>query len=76
MQALVFTSLGVSVNGNRNWLSFGGPFQIQPSELAKLALVLWCVWHARRTFTVDPEERYQQPMSIPTGAAGSMQLRR
>jgi len=41
-----------------------------------LALVLWCVWHARRTFTVDPEERYQQPMSIPTADAGSMQLRR
>ncbi len=34
--------LGVSVNGNRNWLSFGGPLQIQPSEVAKLALVLWC----------------------------------
>jgi cell division protein FtsW len=33
---------GVSVNGNRNWLTFGGPLQIQPSELAKLALVLWC----------------------------------
>lgn len=35
-------SIGVAVNGNRNWLSFGGPFQVQPSELAKLALVLWC----------------------------------
>lgn len=34
--------LGVSVNGNRNWLSLGGPFLIQPSELAKLAMVLWC----------------------------------
>jgi cell division protein FtsW len=33
--------LGVEVNGNRNWLSLGG-FQIQPSEFAKLALVLWC----------------------------------
>jgi cell division protein FtsW len=33
---------GISVNGNQNWLSFGGPIQIQPSELAKLALVLWC----------------------------------
>ncbi len=32
---------GVLVNGNRNWISFGGPFQLQPSELAKLALVLW-----------------------------------
>jgi cell division protein FtsW len=33
--------LGVEVNGNQNWLSLGG-FQIQPSEFAKLALVLWC----------------------------------
>jgi cell division protein FtsW len=32
---------GVTINGNRNWITFGGPFQFQPSELAKLALVLW-----------------------------------
>lgn len=32
--------LGVEVNGNRNWLSFG-PIQVQPSEIAKLALVVW-----------------------------------
>lgn len=34
--------LGKNVNGNTNWLSFGGPLQIQPSEFAKLALVIWC----------------------------------
>jgi cell division protein FtsW len=33
--------VGVQVNGNKNWLSVGG-LQIQPSEFAKLALVLWC----------------------------------
>ncbi|MGH8826870.1 MAG: putative lipid II flippase FtsW [Jiangellaceae bacterium] len=33
--------LGVTRGGNRNWLDFGGPFLIQPSEPAKLALVLW-----------------------------------
>ena len=33
--------LGIEVNGNRNWLSFGGPLQVQPSEVAKLALVVW-----------------------------------
>jgi cell division protein FtsW len=32
---------GTEVNGNRNWLDFGGPFRIQPSELAKLSLVIW-----------------------------------
>ncbi len=33
--------VGMRVHGNQNWLSVGGPFQIQPSEFAKLALVLW-----------------------------------
>jgi cell division protein FtsW len=32
---------GTSVHGNRNWLDFGGPIRLQPSEFAKLGLVLW-----------------------------------
>lgn len=32
--------MGVSVNDNKNWIAVGG-VQIQPSEAAKLALVLW-----------------------------------
>jgi cell division protein FtsW len=41
LQALVFVpGLGVSVNGNRNWIQIGGQ-QIQPSEFAKVALVLF-----------------------------------
>jgi cell division protein FtsW len=32
--------VGMRVHGNQNWLSLG-PFQLQPSEFAKLALVLW-----------------------------------
>ncbi len=40
MQALVLVpGLGVSVNGNRNWLAVG-PIQFQPSEFAKVALIL------------------------------------
>ncbi|AWW40034.1 cell division protein FtsW [Streptomyces sp. AS58] len=33
--------IGVAVNGNQNWISLGGSFQVQPSEFGKLALVLW-----------------------------------
>ncbi|MEU3255875.1 putative lipid II flippase FtsW [Streptomyces sp. NPDC006997] len=33
--------IGHAVNGNQNWISVGGPFQLQPSEFGKLALVLW-----------------------------------
>ena len=37
---LLTAFLGVSRNGNTNWLALG-PIVIQPSEIAKLALVLW-----------------------------------
>ena len=32
--------VGVRINGNQNWLAVG-PIQIQPAEVAKLAIVLW-----------------------------------
>ena len=39
---LTFTPLGVTVNGNRNWVQFGSSWtRLQPSEFAKLAVVLW-----------------------------------
>ncbi|HXR67451.1 MAG TPA: putative lipid II flippase FtsW [Dermatophilaceae bacterium] len=41
LQALVFVpGLGVEVNGNRNWIRILGQ-QVQPSEFAKVALVLF-----------------------------------
>ena len=42
--ALVLLALvarfGVLINGNKNWLALG-PVNIQPAEIAKLAIVLW-----------------------------------
>src|SRR3954463_7777037 len=37
---LLTAFFGVRINGNQNWLALG-PVQIQPSEIAKLAMVLW-----------------------------------
>lgn len=40
LQLLVFTPLGIEVYGNRNWIQIGS-FGGQPSEMLKLALVVW-----------------------------------
>ncbi len=36
----VLTPLGSVINGSRSWIEVGGGFQIQPSEFAKVALVV------------------------------------
>ena len=41
LQILTFTSLGWAKNGNKNWVEIGALGRIQPSEFAKLAIVLW-----------------------------------
>ncbi|CAG7845731.1 putative peptidoglycan glycosyltransferase FtsW [Pseudoclavibacter triregionum] len=41
VQMLVFTPLGYSVGENRAWISLGG-FTLQPAELTKVALIVWC----------------------------------
>ncbi len=33
--------IGVEVAGQRNWIDIIGPFRLQPSEFAKIALVVW-----------------------------------
>jgi len=33
--------IGVEVAGQKNWIEIFGPFRLQPSEFAKLALVIW-----------------------------------
>jgi cell division protein FtsW len=44
LQLLVFLpGLGVYYQGNTNWIRIG-PFEAQPSELVKLALILWVAW--------------------------------
>jgi len=66
--ALVFTPLGMTVNGNRNWLGFGG-FTVQPSEFAKLALIVWAAAVLSRKQALLHESKHAiVPLLLPTGA--------
>ena len=58
-----FTPLGVSVQGNRNWLPLFAGFQIQPSEFAKLAIVLWAAdLYARKEKLLHDPRHLMLPM--------------
>jgi cell division protein FtsW len=59
--------LGVEVNGNTNWLAVG-PVRIQPSELAKLAVILWCSdLYARKEKLIGDWRHALIPMVPVTG---------
>lgn len=60
--------VGIEVNGNQNWLSFGGPVTIQPSEIAKLAIILWAAdLYARKEKLLDDWKHLLIPMVPATG---------
>ena len=47
---------GIEVNGNKNWIGIGQTLRFQPSEVAKLSLVLWSahVYAGRVKLLNDP----------------------
>jgi cell division protein FtsW len=54
--------LGMDVNGNRNWIGVG-PLTLQPSELAKLAVVLWSAdVYARKEKLLDDWRHLMVPV--------------
>src|ERR1700733_8664292 len=61
--------VGVSVNGARRWIG-PGPFQFQPSELMKLALVLYAATLlAKRPQRVHDLRELVNPLLVVVGAA-------
>jgi cell division protein FtsW len=60
--------LGVEVNGSQNWLRIG-PFQVQPSELTKLALIVWGAdLLARKEKVLDQPKHLLVPLLPVCGA--------
>ncbi len=54
--------VGERINGARRWIGFG-PAAFQPSELAKLALVVWCAGYLARR----PPPRSLRELARPIG---------
>jgi cell division protein FtsW len=61
--------IGISVNGNTNWLSIAG-FTLQPSEFLKLALIMYMGWFiSNREFEMDNPQRVIYPLLAVGGGA-------
>lgn len=70
---LTFTPLGLDVRGNRNWLPLFAGINLQPSELAKLAMVLWIAdLYVRRDKYLGTPRYIITPMVPVTGVVAAL----
>jgi cell division protein FtsW len=64
---VIATNLGIEHNGNRNWILLGS-FSFQPSELVKVALVVWLgVVLSKRLAVLDDWRQLVRPIGIVAG---------
>jgi cell division protein FtsW len=70
LQLLVFVpGIGYAFQGNQNWIRIGS-FTAQPSELVKLALILWVSWIlARKRTLLDDWKHVFLPIGPVAGIA-------
>lgn len=69
LQALVFTALGITSGGNRNWVSIAG-LSGQPSEILKLALIVWmAAILSDRLDSLDRVKTLATPLGVGVGVA-------
>jgi cell division protein FtsW len=61
--------IGITVNGNTNWISIAG-FTLQPAEFLKVALIMYMAWFvSNRENELDDPRRVLLPVLIVGGAA-------
>ena len=60
--------IGITVNGNTNWISIAG-FTLQPAEFLKVALIMYMAWFvSNREQELDDPKRVLLPVLIVGGA--------
>ena len=70
LQLLVFSPLGYAYGGNQNWIAIG-PVNAQPSELAKLALIVWIAFVFTR---IDAHATDWMRYFVPVGTAALVSI--
>ena len=61
--------LGITVNGNTNWISIAG-FTLQPAEFLKVSLIMYIAWFvSNREHELEDPRRVLPPVLIVGGAA-------
>lgn len=71
--ATLIPGIGIEVHGNRNWLPLVAGIRLQPSEFAKLALVLWTAdLYARKEHLLKYPRHVWLPMLPVTGAVTAL----
>ena len=64
--------LGITVNGNTNWISIAG-FTLQPAEFLKVSLIMYMAWFvSNREHELEDPRRVLLPVLIVGGAALSL----
>ena len=61
--------IGTAVHGQKNWIDFGGPFRIQPSEFAKLAIIMWGADILDRKYHLLEQRHHLLMPVLPVSAA-------
>jgi cell division protein FtsW len=66
---LLVPFIGITVNGNTNWISIAG-FTLQPAEFLKVALIMYIAWFvSNREHELDDSRRVLVPVLIVGAAA-------
>ncbi len=66
---VLIPGIGITAKGQQNWISLGGPFRLQPSEIAKIALIIWIAdVLARKRKSVDGWRSLLIPIAPVSGA--------
>jgi cell division protein FtsW len=66
---VVATPLGIAAGGNKNWIVIGS-FSVQPSELVKVALVIWlALVLAKKRDVLDDWRKLAVPIAPVAGAS-------